>query len=330
MAAVDAVHTRLNDTLDRDFASRIGGDTYASRAVPAIRSISEIVGRQDVPALLDAVSAPVKFVYAENDATVVPEFITALETAYDNVTSVKLPGNGNLPVTQAAASLRAIDPSVSEAVVEAAVKATKNNKWWVGGASAVQILQSADVAIMTRGILMLVAGIVLVALTGIPMHTFPSRLLTFFAAGYVLFESAQTIVGAIGLRSAKKAWISFGLIGLVGLVAGVYLLLNETLSIALIMLVVAIRAFFVGTFDLIAAWQVDRAPVARWWLVFQGIVALSVRGPGLLRPGAERAGSRLRPRGVSDRLGHLADRLCVALAQDRAESDQGEVAQHKA
>ena len=45
--------------------------------------------------------------------------------------------------------------------MEAAVKATKNNKWWVGGASAVQILQSADVAIMTRGILMLVAGIVL-------------------------------------------------------------------------------------------------------------------------------------------------------------------------
>ena len=122
------------------------------------------------------------------------------------------------------------------------------------------------------------------ALTGIPMHTFPSRLLTFFAAGYVLFESAQTIIGAIGLRSAKKAWISFGLIGLVGLVAGVYLLLNETLSIALIMLVVAIRSFFVGTFDLIAAWQVDRAPVARWWLVFQGIVALLFAGLVIFAP----------------------------------------------
>ena len=137
VTAVDAVHTRLNDTLDRDFGSRIGGDIYASRAVPAIRSISEIVGGQNVPALLDAISAPVKFVYAENDATVVPEYITALEAAYDNVTSVMLPGNGNLPVTQAASSLKAIDPGVSETVVEAAVKATKNNKWWVGGASAV-------------------------------------------------------------------------------------------------------------------------------------------------------------------------------------------------
>jgi pimeloyl-ACP methyl ester carboxylesterase/uncharacterized membrane protein HdeD (DUF308 family) len=278
VAAVEAVHARLNDTLDRDFASRIGGDTYASRAVPAIRSISEIVGKQDVPALLDAVSVPVKFVYAENDATVVPDFMTALETAYDNVTSMKLPGDGNLPVTQAESSLRAIDPGLSQTAVDAAVKATKNNKWWVGGASAVQILQSADVAIMTRGILMLVAGIVLVALTGIPMHTVPSRLLALFAAGYVLFESAQTIVGAIGLRSAKKAWISFGLIGLVGVVAGVYLLLNKTLSVALIMLVVAIRSFFVGAFDLIAAWQVDRAPVARWWLVFQGVLALSFVG----------------------------------------------------
>jgi pimeloyl-ACP methyl ester carboxylesterase/uncharacterized membrane protein HdeD (DUF308 family) len=275
VAAVDAVHRRLNDTLDRDFASRIGGDAYASQAVPALRSIAQIVARQDVPGLLDQVKVPVKFVYAENDATVVPEFIDALDAAYDNVTSVRLSGNGNLPVTQPEASLSAIDPGLSEGAVTAAVKATKSNKWWIGGASAVKILQSADVAIMTRGIIMLLAGIALVALTGIPIHTFPSRLLAWFAAGYVLFESAQMIVGAVGLRSAQKAWLSFGLIGLVGLVAGVFLLLNANLSLALILLVLAVRAFFAGTFDLIVAWHADRTPLARWWLVFQGILAIA-------------------------------------------------------
>jgi uncharacterized membrane protein HdeD (DUF308 family) len=278
VAAVSAVRDRLNDTLDRDFASQLGGDAYESRAVPAMRSISAMVGHQDVPALLDQVKVPVKLVYAEDDATVVPAFVTALESAYDNVTSVVLPGDGNLPVTQPAESLAAIDENLSEGAISAAVKATKTNKWWVGGASAVQILQSADVAIMTRGIIMVVAGIALIALTGIPMHTFPSRLLTLFAAGYVLFESAQTIVGAIGLRSAKKAWISFGLIGLVGLVAGVYLLLNESLSVALLMLVLAIRAVFTGVFNLIVAWRAGGGPKARWWLVAEGIVALAFAG----------------------------------------------------
>jgi uncharacterized membrane protein HdeD (DUF308 family) len=221
------------------------------------------------------VKVPVKFVYAENDGTVVPEFIDALEAAYENVTSVMLSGGGNLPVTQPAASLEAIDPEVSEDAVTAAIKATKSNKWWIGGASAVKILQSADVAIMTRGIIMLLAGIALAALTGIPIHTFPARLLALFAAGYVLLESAQMIIGAVGLRSARKAWLSFGLIGLVGLAAGVFLLLNENLSLVLILLVVAVRAFFSGVFDLIAAWRADRTPLARWWLVFQGIVAIA-------------------------------------------------------
>jgi cis-3-alkyl-4-acyloxetan-2-one decarboxylase len=275
VAVVNAVYDRLNDTLDRDFTSRIGGDAYASQAVPAIRSIREIVAKQDVPALLDLVKVPVKFVYAENDGTVVPEFIDAMGDAYENVTSVMLPGGGNLPVTQPAASLEAIDPEVSEDAVKAAVKATKNNKWWIGGASALKILQSADVAIMTRGIIMLIAGITLAALTGIPIHTFPTRLLAFFAAGYVLFESAQMIVGAVGLRSARKAWLSFGLIGLVGLAAGVFLLLNKDLSLQLILLVVAVRAFFSGIFDLIAARHADRPPLARWWLVLQGILALA-------------------------------------------------------
>jgi pimeloyl-ACP methyl ester carboxylesterase/uncharacterized membrane protein HdeD (DUF308 family) len=278
VAAVSAVRDRLNDTLDRDFASQLGGDAYESRAVPAMRSISEMVGGQDVPKLLDSIKVPVKFVYAEHDATVVPQFVQALDEAYDNVTSVVVEGDGNLPVTQPADSLAAIEPDLSEDVVSAAVKATKTNKWWVGGASAAQILQSADVSIMTRGVIMLLAGIGLIALTGIPIHTFPSRLLTWFAAGYVLFESAQTIVGAIGLRSAKKAWISFGLIGLVGLIAGVYLLLNENLSVALLMLVLAIRAFFTGVFNLIVAVRTSGGPKARWWLVAEGLVALAFAG----------------------------------------------------
>jgi uncharacterized membrane protein HdeD (DUF308 family) len=243
-----------------------------------MRSVEEVVAKQDIPAMLDRVKVPVKFVYAKDDPAVVPAFIEALAATYDNVTAVALPGGGNLPVTEPAASLAEITPDLPEATVTVAVKATKSNKWWVGGASAVQILQSADVAIMTRGIIMLIAGIVLVALTGIPVHTFPSRLLAFFAAGYVLFESAQTIIGAVGLRSAKKAWLTFGLIGLVGLAAGIFLLINTRFSVALILLVLAVRALFTGVFDLIVAWRVGGGPKARWWLVLEGVVALVFAG----------------------------------------------------
>ena len=277
-ATVAAVRDRVNETLNRDLASQIGGDAYEQRAVPAMRSIEEVVAKQDVPALLDQVKVPVKFVYGEDDRAVVPAFVEALDSAYAQVTSVALPGEGNLPITQPEASLAEIVPDLSEATVKAAVKATKSNKWWVGGASAVQILQSADVALMTRGVIMLIAGIALIAGTGIPIHTFPSRLLSLFAAGYVLFESAQTIIGAIGLRSARKAWLTFALIGFVGLVAGVFLLLNTTISLGLILLVLAIRTSFTGVFDLIVAWRVGGGPAARWWLVLEGVASLAFAG----------------------------------------------------
>ena len=93
-ATIGAVRDRVNETLDRDFASQIGGDAYEQRAVPAMRSIEEVVAKQDVPALLDQVKVPVKFVYATDDPAVVPAFIEALEAAYDNVTAVELPGDG--------------------------------------------------------------------------------------------------------------------------------------------------------------------------------------------------------------------------------------------
>ncbi len=283
-ATVGAVRDRVNETLDRDFASQVGGDAYAQRAVPAMRSIDEIVGKQDVPGLLDLVKVPVKLVYGADDPGVVPAFIEALDAAYDNVSSVSLPGGGNLPVTQPASSLAAITPDLPEETVTTAIKATKTNKWWVGGASAAQMLQSADVSIMTRGIIMLIAGIALAVVTGIPMHTFPERLLALSAAGYVLFESAQTIIGAVGLRSAKKAWVSFGLIGIVGVVAGVFLLLNHTLSIALILLVLATRALFTGVLDLIAVVRVGGGPQSRWWLALEGVAALMFAGFIFLAP----------------------------------------------
>jgi pimeloyl-ACP methyl ester carboxylesterase/uncharacterized membrane protein HdeD (DUF308 family) len=283
-ATIAAVRERVNETLDRDLASRIGGDAYEQRAVPAMRSIEHVVGEQDVPALLDRISAPVKFVYAVDDPTVVPAHLEALASAYENVSAVSLPGAGNLPVTQPADSLAEISPDLAEATVEAAVKATKTNKWWVGGASAVQILQSADVSIMTRGIIMLLGGIALALLTGIPVHTFPSRLLALVAAGYVLFESVQTIIGAVGLRSAKKAWLSFGLIGLVGVVAGLFLLLNTRFSVGLILLVLAVRALFTGIFDLSLAWRVGGGPRARWLLALEGVVALAFAGLIIFSP----------------------------------------------
>lgn len=272
------VRSRVNETLERDFATQLGGDEYEARAVPAMRSLEEIVAKQDVPALLDQVKVPVKLVYAADDPAVVPAFIKALEAAYDNVTAVVLPGEGNLPVTYPAEALAQIEPDLPEDTVKAAVKASKSNKWWVGGASAVQILQSADVALFTRGLLMIIAGIVIVVVTGIPIHTYPERLLALFAAGYILFESAQTIIGAVGLRSAKKAWLTFGLIGLVGVVAGLYLLLNPTVSLGLLLLVLAIRALFTGIFDLIVAWRVGGGPTKRWWLVLEGVIALAFAG----------------------------------------------------
>jgi pimeloyl-ACP methyl ester carboxylesterase/uncharacterized membrane protein HdeD (DUF308 family) len=270
-----AVRDRVNKTLDKDITSQLGGDEYERRAGTALRSIEEIVAGQDVPALLDMVTAPVKLVYGAEDHGVVPEFQEVLAKAYDNVTAVKLPGEGNLPVTQPAAALAEIQLGLAETVVDEAVKATKSNKWWIGGASAVQLLRSADLALAVRGLIMLVAGIAIIVITGIPIHTIPIRLLSLFAAGYVLFESAQTIIGAIGLANARKAWLTFGLIGLVGLVAGLYLLINPQIGLGLLLLVLAIRALFTGVFDLVVAYKVGGGPTSKGWLVLQGLAQIA-------------------------------------------------------
>lgn len=283
---ITAVRARVSETLDKDYVSQIGGDAYELRAIPAMRSVDEVVGKQDIPGLLDRIQVPVKFVYGDSDPAVVPQFIEALAAAYDNVTTVATKGSrGNLPITSPEMSLDQIDDQLKPEVVQTAVKASKTNKWWVGGASAVQLLQSADLTMLVRGVLMLIAGLALVYITGIPIHNYPARILALFAAGWVLLESAQTIIGAIGLRSGGKAWLSFGLIGVVGIFLGLFLLINTKLSVGLILLVLGIRAAFTGVFDLIVAWRVGGGPQKRWLLAAEGLLQLAFAGLVFFTPG---------------------------------------------
>jgi pimeloyl-ACP methyl ester carboxylesterase/uncharacterized membrane protein HdeD (DUF308 family) len=269
--AYRVVRDRLRSTLDSGFLRRAIGDSYEERTTPSLRSLAETVERQDVPADLAAIGCPVRIFYGTGDVIVVPAFLEALARADSDVEVAAFDGFGhNLPTEDALLAVRLIEPGVTLAEEAAVARAARGSKVRDEAAGVRDLLSSANSVIAIRGAIMLAAGLLLTFWANVP-----ERWLVVGFAGYVLFESATTIIGAVGLRGAHKKWLSFGLTGAVGVVIGLYLLLQPQFSIALLLLVVASWAALRGVVDLYVAWRVTATASPRWFLVAEGLVALA-------------------------------------------------------
>jgi pimeloyl-ACP methyl ester carboxylesterase/uncharacterized membrane protein HdeD (DUF308 family) len=265
------VRDRLRSTLDSGFLRRAIGDTYEERTTPSLRSLASTVEEQHVPDELAAITSPVRVFYGTRDVVVVPAFLEALAAAHRDLEVRAFEGFGhNLPTQDPGLATRLIEPDATDGVVEAVERSARGSKVRDEAAGVRDLLSSANSVIAVRGAIMLAAGLLLTFWSKVP-----DRWLVVGFAGYVLFESATTIIGAVGLRGAHKKWLSFGLTGAVGVLVGLYLLLQPQLSLDLLLLVVAGWAALRGVVDLYVAWRVTATASPRWFLVAEGLVALA-------------------------------------------------------
>ena len=97
--------------------------------------------------------------------------------------------------------------------------------------------------------------------------------LSLFFAAAILVDGASNIVGAVQHREKDGWWIML-LIGILGVVAGGYALLNPPVSMMAFIFLVAFEAILLGVFLLMLGYKVRKATSREWILYLTG--ALSV------------------------------------------------------
>jgi uncharacterized membrane protein HdeD (DUF308 family) len=125
--------------------------------------------------------------------------------------------------------------------------------WWVFLVGGLASVIFGILAFMQPGIALLVLSI-------------------FFAAA-ILVDGASNIVGAVQHREKDGWWIML-LIGILGVVAGGYALLNPPVSMMAFIFLVAFEAILLGVFLLMLGYKVRKATSREWILYLTG--ALSV------------------------------------------------------
>ena len=97
--------------------------------------------------------------------------------------------------------------------------------------------------------------------------------LSMFFAAAILVDGASNIVGAVQHREKDGWWIML-LIGILGVVAGGYALLNPPLSMMAFILLVAFEAILLGVFLLMLGYKVRKATTREWILYLTGALSL--------------------------------------------------------
>jgi uncharacterized membrane protein HdeD (DUF308 family) len=97
--------------------------------------------------------------------------------------------------------------------------------------------------------------------------------LAMFFAASVMVDGLFNIVGSVQNREKDGWWIML-LIGILGLVAGGYALLNPPISMMAFVLLVAIEAMLLGVFLLMLGYKVRKATTREWMLYLAGALSI--------------------------------------------------------
>jgi uncharacterized membrane protein HdeD (DUF308 family) len=97
--------------------------------------------------------------------------------------------------------------------------------------------------------------------------------LSMFFAAAILVDGVTNILGAVQHREKDGWWIML-LIGILGVVAGGYALLNPPLSMMAFILLVAFEAIVLGVFLLMLGYKVRQATSREWILYVTGALSI--------------------------------------------------------
>jgi uncharacterized membrane protein HdeD (DUF308 family) len=135
-------------------------------------------------------------------------------------------------------------------------------------------------AMVLRGVLAIIFGIMVIAWPGIALQT----LVLLFGA-YMLVDGVFAIAGALTHRSQYKHWWLALLEGLVGVVVGILTFIYPGITALTLLYLIAIWAIITGVFELMAAIRLREEIDNEWFLALTGIASLLFGALILLRPG---------------------------------------------
>lgn len=135
-------------------------------------------------------------------------------------------------------------------------------------------------AFLIGGIASVVFGILAFINPGIAL-----LVLAMFFAAYVLVDGAVNIWGALANRDKDGWWIIL-LLGIAGVLAGGYALLNPPVSMIVFVYVVSFIAMFIGISSLSLGWKIRKEIPNEWILYLSGAVSILFALLILLNPTA--------------------------------------------
>ena len=136
------------------------------------------------------------------------------------------------------------------------------------GANAQALCRRTWWVFLVGGLASVVFGIFAFMSPGIALFV-----LSMFFAAAILVDGASNIVGAVQHREKDGWWIML-LIGILGVVAGGYALLNPPLSMMAFIFLVAFEAILLGVFLLMLGYKVRQATSREWILYVTGALSL--------------------------------------------------------
>lgn len=245
--------------------------------VPFVRTMERAVLQTDVRRTLRHVSTPVTLVMPVDDTRVPRDELEEDIDGMTNFTVVEPPGDRQLPIHDRAATLRIIDPQVTDQQIHLAEQVRPVSP--MAGLNALQAqFTSATNSIQWRGVIELLAGLFLLAWPVLPV-----RLIAIVFGVWMLVEGVQTIAGAVGLqRTGKTGWIPWMLMGVLLGGFAVWMIIvflgvpDRDAPTWILAIIVAVRALYIAFSDIYVAWRVKRTPTPRWILWAEGILGLLV------------------------------------------------------
>ncbi|MGZ3158382.1 MAG: HdeD family acid-resistance protein [Burkholderiaceae bacterium] len=121
-----------------------------------------------------------------------------------------------------------------------------------------------------RGWIAIAFGILTIMWPGLTVLT-----LVFLFTFYALLGGAASIIGAIQSRNNNPDWWMPFLIGLVSLGAGMLAIAHPTLTVLILVLVIAANALIVGVLDVAAAIQLRKTVQNEKLMLFNGMASIA-------------------------------------------------------
>ncbi len=109
--------------------------------------------------------------------------------------------------------------------------------------------------------------------------------LTLWWGAYALAEGILALIAAFRVRDGGRPMWTLVVIGILGIAAGVMTFLWPTMTALLLLTLIAVWAFFMGIFQIVAAVRLRKEIKNEWLLALSGLVSVLFGALMLARPG---------------------------------------------